>query len=373
MCVGWVMAIRIEDGACGPRLRREAASHLRGGSIPKPRSTTENDEENEDAKQTRQRNEEEAQEKDWVRRQVGELVRNDPQTLISVVGEFGASDAGIASYARGVWAQDNKNKDKEKDKEDDDKEGDDTQRRRAKGGGCGTANSALVELDGGWDWAWVVNRRAEPREPAFSVYGKGDTKMEGGRPEKLRAGSGLCRGHRDGHWDMEVASGMGGRKENEREREKERGKRGKWHLAEREGKRRGGYLENKKTRAGMGSWRGPRDGHGGVEAASMKRGRHETTREEKLRGDTREGGCKELGLERAAAGTSPGAVRAVVVVAMALMVVLLKAQQETAEQQKNTRQAKNRKEAEREMAQEHRQTLADWIKKGGEGAGLKDD
>ena len=105
----------------------------------------------------------------------------------------------------------------------------------------------------------------------------------------------------------------------------------------------------------------------------MKRGWQETMREEKLRGGALVVGDMEQGQVGTAAGKPPGALRAAVVVAVAMMVVLLKAQQETAEQQRDTIQAKNMKETEREMAQEHRQTLADWIKKGGEGAGLKDD
>ena len=374
MSVGWVLAVRIEDGAFGPCLRREAASRLRGGTIPRPRSTPENDEENEDTKQKRQRKVEMAQQMQFLRHEIGELLRHDPQTLICLVGEMGVSVIKVAALVR---AHDNNNKDnnedKEKDKEDVDKEGNKAQSRRAKGAGCGSKKSALVELDGDWDWAWVGGHGGKSQEAAIARGGWQEATSVGGIRETTRAEVGNWRGLRNGHGGMEAALGMWGRQENEREREKERGKRGKWHLAEREEGRRGGYLENKKTRAGMGSWRGPRDGHGGMEAAFMKRGCQEKMREEKLRGGALVGGDMEQGQVGAAAGKPPGALRTAVVVAVAMMVVLLKAQQETAEQQRDTIQAKNMKETEREMAQEHRQTLADWIKKGGEGAGLKDD
>ena len=60
------------------------------------------------------------------------------------------------------------------------------------------------------------------------------------------------------------------------------------------------------------------------------------------------------------------------VVAVALIMVLLKAQQGMAEQN-GTKYDKHMKGMKRGMAKVQRQELKDWIKRGGEGAGMKED
>ena len=84
------------------------------------------------------------------------------------------------------------------------------------------------------------------------------------------------------------------------------------------------------------------------------------------------GGDMEQGQGGTGVGTSPSALGAAVVVAVALIMVLLKAQQGMAEQN-GTQHDKHMQGMKRGMAKVQRQELKDWIKRGGEGAGMKED